>query len=59
MVDSKDGNFILIDINKGNIIKEFKEEIDNSCAGIKVLNYKDEKYLITSNIKGNLDLYSY
>ena len=40
-------------------MKEFKEKMDNGCAEIKVINYGDEKYLITSNIKGNLNLYSY
>ena len=59
MVDSKNYNFVLIDMIKGEIVKEFKEDMDNSCAGIKVLNHEDKKYLITSNMNGELDLYSY
>ena len=59
LVESQSQNFILIDIEKGKIVKEFKKEINNSCAGIKVINLENEKYLITSNLKGNLDLYTY
>ena len=58
LVKSQNQNFILIDIKRGEIVKEFKKEVNNSCAGIKIINHKNEKYLITSNIKGNLDLYS-
>ena len=51
--------FVLIDIDKGEIVKEFENRIDNGCAGIKIINHENEKYLITSSLNGNLDLYSY
>ena len=59
MVDSKDKNLVLIDINKGEIVKEFKEDINNSYSGIKVLTHEDEKYLVVSIMNGELDLYTY
>ena len=59
LVKSQSQNFILIDIENGEIIKKFKKEINNSCAGIKVIKHENEKYLLTSNLKGNLDLYFY
>ena len=59
MVDSKDKNLVLIDIDKGEIVKEYQEDINNSYSGIKVLNCVDEKYLVTSNMNGELDLYTY
>ena len=59
MVDSKDKNLVLIDIDKGEIVKQYQEDINNSYSGIKVLNCVDEKYLVTSNMNGELDLYTY
>ena len=50
-------NFALIDIGKREIVKSFKKDINFGCAEIKVLKYASGNYLITTNKKGNLDLF--
>ena len=57
LVNSDKTNFILVNIDRGEIEKEFIKEINNSCAGIKVIIHDSSYYLVTANMKGNLDLY--
>ena len=57
LVNSENNNFILIDLKKGKVEKYFKKEVKNGCAGIKALKHESGNYLITTNMKGNLDLY--
>ena len=56
-VKSTKENFALIEINKKEIVKSFKRDINFGCAGIKVLKHSSGNYLITANMKGNLDLF--
>ena len=56
-VKSTKENFALIDIDKKEIVKSFKKDINFGCAGIKVLKHNSGNYLITANMKGNLDLF--
>ena len=57
LVDSEKSNFILVNIENGEIEKAFIKERNNSCAGIKAIKHDSAYFLITSNMKGNLDLY--
>ena len=57
LTESDKNNFILINIKGGKIVKSFKKETNNSVAGIKVIKHESGTYLITTNMKGNLDLY--
>ena len=57
LIESEKNNFILINIKNGEIVKSFKTEANNSCAGIRIIKHKSAIYLMTTNMKGNLDLY--
>ena len=57
LIKSDKNNFILINIKNGEIVKSFKTETNNSCAGIKIIKAESGTYLITANMKSNLDLY--
>ena len=56
-INSTKGNFALIDIYKREIIKSFKKEVNCGFAGIKKKKNNSGNYLITTNKKGNLDLF--
>ena len=57
LVKSEKNNFILINIKNGEIVKSFKTEANNSCAGIRIIKHESNIYLMTTNMKSNLDLY--
>ena len=58
LVHSKKESFVLIDIENGEIKKEFKlQKLNAVTAGIKVLKHESGNYLVSSTMTGDVNLY--